>query len=208
MHSNTPCTLVTLALATDFIQPTNLHLSPGSCLGLHGNSGSGKTLLLRAIADLDVNTGEVLLESIPRSRFTAPQWRRKVGLLPAESQWWGDSVGEHAPHWSSELLSALGFSEDVLNWQTGRLSSGEKQRLALVRMLANQPQVLLLDEPTANLDSANTTAVENIIHDYLQQNQAAAIWVSHDPAQLGRVAASRAVMTQGRFTLEDRETWS
>ncbi len=208
MHSNKPYTLVTLALATDFIQPTDLHLPPGGCLGLHGDSGSGKTLLLRAIADLDINTGEALLENIPRSRFTGPQWRRKVGLLPAESQWWGDSVGEHALRWPSELLSALGFCEEVLNWQTGRLSSGEKQRLALVRMLANQPRVLLLDEPTANLDDSNTTTVEQIIHGYLQQNQAAAIWVSHDPTQLGRVAGNRAVMAQGRFTMEDSGTWS
>ncbi len=207
MHHKPPI-LETLALATDFIRPTNLRLFSGNCLGLYGQSGSGKTLLLRAIADLDVNTGEVLLENIPRSRFTGSQWRRKVGLLPAESQWWGDSVGEHARHWPAELLSALGFPGDALSWQTGRLSSGEKQRLALVRMLVNQPRVLLLDEPTANLDNASTKVMEKIIHDYLQQNQAGAIWVSHDPAQLARVAADRAVMVQGRFAMEDRETWS
>ncbi|HDK38151.1 MAG TPA: ATP-binding cassette domain-containing protein, partial [Thiolapillus brandeum] len=96
-----------------------------------------------------------------------------------------------------------GFSQEVLDWQTGRLSSGEKQRLALARMLANQPRVLLLDEPTANLDMRNTEIVEQIIQDYLQQYQAAVIWVSHDPEQLSRVAASRAKMIQGRFTLED-----
>ncbi|WP_457671886.1 ABC transporter ATP-binding protein [Thiolapillus sp.] len=207
MHKPYP-TLATQALATAFIQPTDLQLPPGGCLGLHGHSGSGKTLLLRAIADLDVNTGEVLLENIPRSRFRGPQWRRKVGLLPAESHWWGERVGEHAPQWSLALLSTLGFPEDVLHWQTGRLSSGEKQRLALARMLANQPRVLLLDEPTANLDDGNTMIVEHVIHEYLQQNQAAAIWVSHDPAQLGRVAGKRAVMDQGRFTMEGGETWS
>ncbi|WP_456379863.1 ABC transporter ATP-binding protein [Thiolapillus sp.] len=207
MHKPPPI-LTTQSLATDFIQPTDLQLSAGGCLGLHGQSGSGKTLLLRAIADLDVNMGEVLLENIPRSRFTGSQWRRQVGLLPAESHWWGDRVGEHAPHWSVELLSTLGFPEDVLNWQTGHLSSGEKQRLALVRMLANQPRVLLLDEPTANLDNANTTTVEKIIQDYLRQNLAGAIWVSHDPAQLARVAANRALMVQGKFAMEDGKTWN
>jgi ABC-type iron transport system FetAB ATPase subunit len=194
--------LVVQDLHTDFIHKTSLGLPFSSCLGLHGKSGSGKTLLLRAIADLDANDGEVWLENTPRSQFTGPQWRRRVALLPAESQWWGDAVAEHARRWPQPLLTALGFSPDVLGWQISRLSSGEKQRLALVRMLANQPRVLLLDEPTANLDAENTRIVEKIVHDYLQQNRAAAIWVSHDRTQLGRVAARQAVMTRGRFTLE------
>ncbi len=194
--------LVVQDLHTDFIHKTNLDLHCYSCLGLHGESGSGKTLLLRAIADLDVNAGAVFLEGTPRSQFTGPQWRRRVALLPAESQWWGDSVAEHARHWPQSLLTALGFPQDVLAWQISRLSSGEKQRLALVRMLANQPRVLLLDEPTANLDAGNTRIVEKIVHDYLQQNRAAAIWVSHDRAQLERVAIRQAVMTRGSFSLE------
>lgn len=203
MGKDAKALLVVKNLRTGFIKQTSLSLEKQDCLGLHGESGSGKTLLLRAIADLDVNDGEVYLENAPRNHFTGPQWRRKVGLLPAESHWWSDRVGEHARHWSPALLSALGFSEEVLNWETGRLSSGEKQRLALVRMLANQPRVLLLDEPTANLDTGNTQIMEQIILDYLQEHRAAAIWVSHDPAQLARVAASRAVMVQGVFTPED-----
>ncbi|WP_295299794.1 ABC transporter ATP-binding protein [Thiolapillus sp.] len=195
--------LLVRELHTDFIHDVNLALSAHSCLGLHGESGSGKTLLLRAIADLDVNEGDVRLDDRPRELFTGPQWRRQVSLLPAESQWWSDSVGGHASHRPSELLSALGFPEDVLSWQTGRLSSGEKQRLSLVRMLSNQPRVLLLDEPTANLDAGNTDIVEQIINDYLRQHQAAAIWVSHDPAQLTRIADSRAIMDQGRFLPEE-----
>ncbi len=194
--------LVVQDLHTDFIHQTSFSLPFSSCLGLHGKSGSGKTLLLRAIADLDVNDGEVWLENTPRSQFTGPQWRRRVALLPAESQWWGDVVVEHARDWPQNLLTALGFSQDVLGWQISRLSSGEKQRLALVRMLANQPRVLLLDEPTANLDAGNIVIVEKIVHDYLQQNRAAAIWVSHDRTQLGRVASRRAEMARGRFSLE------
>jgi ABC-type iron transport system FetAB ATPase subunit len=190
-------------LNTDFIRGIDLEIPRRHCLGLHGDSGSGKTLLLRALADLDINQGEVLLKGVPREDFNGPEWRRRVALLPAESHWWDDNVGVHASSWPMSVLTALGFEEDVLQWQTGRLSSGEKQRLALARMLANRPRVLLLDEPTANLDSDNTEAVENIIREYLDAEQAAALWVSHDPAQLQRVANKQALMRQGHFRMQE-----
>jgi len=190
-------------LRTAFIRDLALRLFAGEILGLHGDSGSGKTLLLRALADLDPNQGEVKLEGSPRESFSGPRWRRKVGLLPAESHWWEDQVGPHAEHWPMEVLAALGFSPQVLDWQTGRLSSGEKQRLALARLLANRPRVLLLDEPTANLDQGNTAAVEAIVRQYLKETGAAALWVSHDPAQLARLARRRAMMKEGRLTMED-----
>ncbi|WP_457676519.1 ABC transporter ATP-binding protein [Thiolapillus sp.] len=190
-------------LRTAFIRDLALRLFAGEILGLHGDSGSGKTLLLRALADLDPNQGEVKLEGSPRESFSGPRWRRQVGLLPAESHWWEDQVGPHAEHWPMEVLAALGFSPQVLDWQTGRLSSGEKQRLALARLLANRPRVLLLDEPTANLDQGNTAAVEAIVRQYLKETGAAALWVSHDPAQLARLARRRAMMKEGRLTMED-----
>ncbi len=190
-------------LRTTFIRDLALRLFAGEILGLHGDSGSGKTLLLRALADLDPNQGEVKLEGSPRESFSGPRWRRQVGLLPAESHWWEDQVGPHAEHWPMEVLAALGFSPQVLDWQTGRLSSGEKQRLALARLLANRPRVLLLDEPTANLDQGNTAAVEAIVRQYLKETGAAALWVSHDPAQLARLARRRAMMKEGRLTMED-----
>ncbi|WP_456372614.1 ABC transporter ATP-binding protein [Thiolapillus sp.] len=189
-------------LRTDCIRAEHLQITRRHCLGLHGESGSGKTLLLRALADLDINQGEVLLEGIRRETFSGPQWRRQVGLLPAESHWWDDRVGAHANHWPMPVLHALGFSDDVLDWQSGRLSSGEKQRLALARMLANHPRVLLLDEPSANLDGRNTEIVEKIIGDYLHAEQAAALWVSHDPEQLQRIAQHRARMHKGLFRME------
>ena len=189
-------------LHTDFLREISLAIPRRQCLGLHGDSGSGKTLLLRALADLDVNQGEVFLEGVPRENFTGPAWRQRVALLPAESHWWADSVAAHASSWPMSVLAALGFPEEVLQWQTARLSSGEKQRLALARMLANQPRVLLLDEPTANLDRRNTKIVEQIVLGYLESQQAAALWVSHDPEQLARVTRRRACMMNGRFEME------
>ena len=79
------------------------------------------------------------------------------------------------------------FTKDVYDWSVSRCSTGERQRLALIRLLCLKPQVLLLDEPTASLDEKNVQAVENLIKEF-QYAGGAVIWVSHDPSQIKRVA--------------------
>ncbi len=166
----------------------DLTIGPAECVCVSGASGTGKTLLLRAIADLDPHAGEVFLNGQESQILPAHEWRKKVALLPAESHWWFDTVGEHFARPDAAMLSQIGFSEDVLGWQVKRLSTGEKQRLAIVRLLVIQPKALLLDEPTANLDGQNTETVERLINDYLKKNEAPVLWVSHDPAQIKRLA--------------------
>jgi ABC-type iron transport system FetAB ATPase subunit len=200
--------LVTKNLSTVCGGPFSFTVDAGECVALSGPSGCGKTLLLRALADLDPAAGTVLLDGENRNEMPAPQWRRQVGWLPAESAWWFDCVGEHfsmsgnadaifssrsgpARKRDEQIASALGrlgFSEDVLNWRVERLSTGEKQRLALFRLLLNEPKALLLDEPTAALDAANVRMVEEVIARYCRTSRAAVVWISHDPEQIGRVA--------------------
>ena len=175
-------------LARPGVDAGGLHVEPGGCAALSGPSGSGKTLLLRAIADLDEAAGEVWLDDLPRSAIEAPEWRRRVMYLAAESHWWASRVGEHAPAWQPGDLATLGFERAVLDWEVQRLSSGERQRLALARALAYGPRVLLLDEPTANLDQANTARVEQLVADWRRRTGGCVLWVSHDPAQRARVA--------------------
>jgi ABC-type iron transport system FetAB ATPase subunit len=170
------------------VQAAELSVPAGGCCALSGPSGSGKTLLLRAIADLDEADGEVWLDETPRSTLDAPQWRRQVIYLAAESHWWGRGVREHAADWGEADLAALGFAPEVLDWEVERLSSGERQRLALARALAHAPKALLLDEPTANLDQPNTERVERLLQDWRRRTRGCALWVSHDPAQRARVA--------------------
>lgn len=181
------------------IGPINLQINAAQCVGLSGESGCGKSLLLRAVADLDEHQGDVSLDDVNANEMTAPQWRKKVAMLPADSQWWLDTVGEHFIQVDKDLLSILGFDEGALSWSISRISSGEKQRLALLRLLANKPSVLLLDEPTANLDKNNTLLFEKIVLDYLKQNSACAIWVSHDLEQLERVSSTNFKLESGRL---------
>src|SRR5215472_15862947 len=150
-------------LRTKILKPASLSLAAGECIAVKGPSGAGKTLLLRAIADLDPNQGLVSLEGRDRSTIPGPEWRRLVGYVPAEPGWWADTVGEHFNECMAALplIRKLGFPEEVKAWPIGRLSTGERLRLALVRALIMQPKVLLLDEPTAALDPVSVAAAES-----------------------------------------------
>jgi len=185
-------------------KPMDFRVPPGECLGLSGPSGCGKSLLLRALADLDPHGGgEVALNGEKRSATPAPAWRRMVGMLPAESRWWHDAVAPHFPdgHGAEDLLEALGFDAEALAWQVSRLSAGEKQRLALARLLARSPRALLLDEPTANLDPESAGRVEGVIAAFRKDHAAPVVWVSHQSAQLDRAATLRATMDQKRLRI-------
>ncbi len=181
------------------LDPVDLTVAAGQWIGLQGPSGSGKTMLLRAIADLDPHGGRALLDGTACDRIQPALWRRQVAYLAAESAWWFDQVGPHLEGVPYKWLKLLGFEDEVMGWSVRRLSSGERQRLALLRMLANRPKVLLLDEPTANLDQASMEAVESLLADYAKGCQAAAIWVSHDPNQLQRVCGTIYTISGGRL---------
>jgi len=184
--------LVARGLAIGHIGPLDLLVPAQHCLGLTGPSGSGKTRLLRALVDLDVHFGEVTLDGISMTAMAAPEWRRRVGLVAAESSWWRDVVGAHfATEVDEALLAALGFEREVLGWSISRLSAGERQRLALARTLVQRPRALLLDEPTAHLDAVNRDRVEQLIARYRGETGAAVIWVAHDREQLIRVSSER-----------------
>lgn len=182
------------------LAPFTIELQGGECLALSGPSGSGKSRLLRAIADLDIHEGEVWLDGVACARMAAHLWRQQVGLLPAESAWWAERVGEHFSELpDAELLAALALDPSAMGWEVARCSTGEKQRLALLRLLVQQPRVLLLDEPTAALDAKNIAAVEMMVKTYRQQYAAVVIWVGHDPQQLQRVADRHCVIESGRI---------
>ncbi|MGW8228897.1 MAG: ABC transporter ATP-binding protein [Gammaproteobacteria bacterium] len=181
-------TLHLIELAVLELQPLSLLLQPGECVCLTGPSGAGKSMLLRAVADLIPHVGDAQLDDLKCSEMKPSQWRRQVGYLPAESHWWSERLGDHFPETPEAGFKHLGFTPQVMDWQVSRLSTGEKQRLALLRLLTNQPHALLLDEPTASLDAVNVRNVETMIRDYRLQHNAPIIWISHDAEQVRRVA--------------------
>lgn len=181
--------------------PFSFSIAAGECLGLSGQSGVGKSLLLKALTDLISFHGTITMDGVAISSYLAPEWRSRVTMVAAESLWWYDRVHEHFTRQKDsalfpEYLSALGFSEDVLSWKISRMSTGERQRLALLRSLLNTPLVLLLDEPTSNLDSYNTELVEKFVAEYRAVHNTAMMWVSHDQEQLHRVADRTLQMTR------------
>jgi ABC-type iron transport system FetAB ATPase subunit len=186
--------------------PYSLTIDGGECVGLQGASGAGKSLLLRAVADIDPHGGSLRLDQLVCAEIPAPRWRKTVALLLAESFWWLDVVAEHFHDFSgiaAQQLQSLGFDRDVGDWQVSRLSTGEKQRLAILRMLENKPAALLLDEPTASLDAVNIGKVEQLLLDYGRSNNTPLLWVSHDRDQLERVADRRFFMQEdGKLILE------
>lgn len=168
--------------------PFDLEVPAGACIAITGPSGSGKSLFLRMIADLDPSQGDVALDDRDRRSVPAPEWRRRVVYNAAETGWWDDQVAPHFPLLSRAraMAPALGLDNTLLDGAVLRLSTGERQRLALIRALLLEPRVLLLDEPTGALDAASTELVEAILRQRLSAG-ATIVMVTHSPEQATRL---------------------
>jgi ABC-type iron transport system FetAB ATPase subunit len=187
-------------LRIDYLQAPGLpalsfEVPAHECLAVEGPSGSGKTRLLRAIADLDAAQGYVYLEGVERRELPGPEWRCRVRYASAEPAWWGAIAREHFPLSAKldRLLSALALEPAILDRPIAELSTGERQRLGLVRALADEPRVLLLDEPTSALDAQAAALAEELIKFQMLAGRSVVL-VSHDPAQIARLAHARLLL--------------
>jgi ABC-type iron transport system FetAB ATPase subunit len=191
------------ALRRLYLGPIDFTLRPSECVSVVGKSGAGKSLLLRMIADLDPHEGDVILDGAACSGMPAPEWRNMVTYVAAESGWWDERVAAHfSPGTNFAMLfAAVGISAEAWTWPVARLSTGERQRLALLRALSPQNRVLLLDEPTSGLDAENTGMVEALLRGQLSAGTAILL-VTHDPKQATRMASRHFEVRDGRLIEE------
>ena len=178
--------------------PITLELDPGACLRVKGPSGAGKTLLLRAIADLDPSAGFFSLEGAERDDIAAPLWRRQVGYVSAEPAWWAEDVAGHFSDLEAAraLVPRLGLAATILAAKVAPLSTGERQRLALARALVGAPKVLLLDEPTSALDAAAAALMAEVLAQRLGRGLALIV-VAHGDDAVSRLAARTVAIEDG-----------
>ncbi|HEV3129000.1 MAG TPA: ABC transporter ATP-binding protein [Solirubrobacteraceae bacterium] len=190
-------------------------VAPGEWVTITGPSGSGKTTLLNLIGSLEVpDAGRVLVDSEPvPSPARAVQFRREVVgfvfqdsfLLPylsaqANVETALISVGMHRTERQQrtrELLAEVGLT-DRADHIPAELSGGQRQGVALARALANDPRLLLADEPTGSLDSASSERALDLLRTVRERRGTTVIVVSHDPAVAAR--ADRVVhLVDGRI---------
>jgi ABC-type iron transport system FetAB ATPase subunit len=186
--------------------PFNFTLQAGECVAIQGPSGAGKSVLLRMLADLDPHDGDALLDGRPARATRGPPWRAQVVYQGAEPAWWETTGRAHFPPehlpFALRTLAALGMDAALLDSEIERLSTGERQRLALVRSLACAPRVLLLDEPTAALDPASVARAEALLQECLAGG-AAILIVTHSAEQARRLGKRLFRLEKGRLSPHD-----
>ena len=177
-------------------------LDSGQQTALCGTSGSGKTTFLNLIAGiLKPNEGRVELDGCPISEAgeaERDQLRARTigyifqtfnllqGYTCIENVLLGMSFGPGADRrWASELLERVGLGKRLDHFPR-QLSTGQQQRVAVARALANRPKLVLADEPTGNLDPASAAESLGLIRETCQENGAALLLVSHDRGVLGQ----------------------
>jgi len=202
--------------SVDALRDANLHVRPGEFLAVTGRSGSGKSTLLNLIGGLEEPTcGRILIDGREIWREPrAPRHRRElVGFvfqqhhllinLTAQANVEVALIGA-GMHRRERRERALGLLEEVgladrSGHEPAELSGGERQRVAIARALANEPRLLLADEPTGAVDSVTSQRVLDLLADIRERRGMTVIVVSYDP-QVGARADRMVTVTDGMLT--------
>jgi lipoprotein-releasing system ATP-binding protein len=200
------------------VQDIDLSINPGEFVAITGPSGSGKSSLLYLLGLLDMpSSGAVYLEGRDTSTLSGSELAelrlRKLGfvfqfhfLLPEFSvqenvmipmRKLGGRSDKEIRSRSAELLDELGMGPE-LDKKPEQLSGGQRQRVAIARALANDPLIVLADEPTGNLDTRNGRIVFDIFRKLAEENGQAVITVTHD-VQLSALTQRQIHLVDGKM---------
>ena len=196
------------------LHPMDLTIEPGEFLAIVGPSGSGKSTLLGLLAGLDSpSTGEILIDGVDITKLGEDDLARLRGerigfvfqffhrvpsltafeniLVPMEIAGKRDATQR-----ATTLLREVGLSDRGHHYPS-QLSGGEQQRVAIARALANDPAIVLADEPTGNLDSTTGRHIMDLLLEVRQGRRMTLVLVTHD-AGLAALADSRLTLRDGR----------
>jgi putative ABC transport system ATP-binding protein len=181
------------------LDKVSISVAEGEFVAIQGTSGSGKSTLLNMLGGLDhPSSGEVFFTSKPLGPFSKREMARyrrfSVGmifqnfnLIPTMSAEenvslalaFGGLRGQQRRTRTTKLLGRVGL-EDRISHRPSELSGGEQQRVAIARALANNPKVLLADEPTGNLDSIRAHELLGLLREMVNQDSLTILMVTHD----------------------------
>ena len=196
------------------LHPLDLTIRSGQFLAVLGPSGSGKSTLLGLIAGLDEpSSGEILIDGVDITKISEDALAKlrgeKIGfvfqffhlvpsltafeniLIPMEIAGKRDAATR-----AKRLLGEVGLADRGHHYPS-QLSGGEQQRVAIARALANDPPIIMADEPTGNLDSTTGKLIMQLLLDVRRMRQTTMVLVTHD-AELASLADSRLVLRDGR----------
>ncbi|MFH0941522.1 MAG: ABC transporter ATP-binding protein [Chloroflexota bacterium] len=197
------------------LKETSLEVSRGEALALIGPTGSGKTTMLRLMDLLDFpSSGKIRFDGIDvtRNQHQRQAARRRMAFVQqkpivftmsvfdnvASGLRWRHQKDAEVRRKVDDALSLVGL-EDYRNRQAKTLSGGETQRVAIARALVTAPEVLFLDEPTANLDPLSTSRIEAAVASVLHGKTTAVVMATHDMVQGQRLASRVAVLLNGQI---------
>jgi putative ABC transport system ATP-binding protein len=196
------------------LHPLNYAIASGEFVAIVGASGSGKSTLLGLLAGLDEpSTGQILIDGVDITALSEDRLARlrgeKIGfvfqffhlvpsltafeniLVPMEIAGRRDAVAR-----ARTLVDEVGL-HDRSHHYPSQLSGGEQQRVAIARALANDPIIVLADEPTGNLDSTTGRHIMELLLSVRRTRQTTLVLVTHDPA-LAALADTRLTLRDGR----------
>lgn len=204
------------------LQEVTFQVAPKEFVSIVGHSGAGKTTLLKMIIAEDVpSNGQVFFESldvhqIPRSRL--PHYRRKIGtvfqdfkLLTNKTAYENvafameangrpdEEIAENVP----QALALVDLEDKVWNFPH-ELSGGEKQRVAIARAIVNQPDIIIADEPTGNLDPIATYEIVQILRK-INELGTTVIMTTHNKGVIDEIDRRVITMDDGRIIRDDNK---